>query len=398
MRHPVLAAALAATLILPLAPALAADAARSLDLATPTATAKQDLARHEVFARALEAELNDGRAARFNAAFDQDSFLERVLAGLPESRELREVRDGMQQGLARVGQSLLQRMNPDYAFKYLRSRSRNGNVALLFRIDLGDEGLNYMELETVQQGEEMRIVDWYDHASAQTYSDAVRQALLVILPLDRNALERMLGVKSADDATVKQFLELSNLQRDRRFDEWLERYEDLPKKVRESRTMVLLRVFNANSSGNEEAYRQALDAAAHQFGDQPEMALLLVDHYIYGGDWDRAHQALDDLNRYTGGDAAIDGMRANIYLLAEDDANALRWAQRAIDGDADYEEAYWTRLQANVNQGYFDAATDDLRVLVARFEYEFDVEQLASLEGYQAFGRSAPFRRWAEGQ
>ena len=395
MHHLVLSAVLVAAL--PLA-ALHADTGSGLVLSSPTTAGQQDIAGHERFARELEAGLNAGDTALFNQAFDQERFLARVLSGLPESRELDQVRDGMRQGLSKVGEAVLQRMSDDYAFKYLRSRERNGNVALLYRVDLGDEGLNYMELETVEQGGELRIVDWYDHASAQTYSEAVRQALLVALPLDRGALERVFGINKADDRTVEQFLELARLQRERRFDEWLAGYEKLAPEVRDSRIMVLLRVFNANSSGDEQAYREALAAAAQQFGDRPEMALLLVDHYLYNGEWDRAHEALDNLNRYTGGDAAIDGMRANIYLLAEDDAQALTWAQRAIDGDADYEEPYWTRLQANVNQGRFDAAVTDLEVLEQRFAYEFDVEQLASLDGYQAFGRSAAFREWARGQ
>ncbi|MBD3619482.1 MAG: hypothetical protein HUJ28_08410 [Chromatiales bacterium] len=395
MRHLVLTAVLLAAL--PLA-TLHADTGSGLVLSSPAAAGQQDTAGHEQFARELEAGLNAGETALFNRAFDQERFLARVLNGLPESRELEQVRDGMRQGLSQVGEAVLQRMSDDYAFKYLRARERNGNLALLYRVDLGDEGLNYMELETLEQGGELRIVDWYDHASAQTYSEAVRQALLVALPLDRGALERVFGINKADDKTVSQFLELARLQRERRFDEWLAGYEKLTPKVRDSRIMVLLRVFNANSSGDEQAYREALAAAAQQFGDRPEMALLLVDHYLYNGEWARAHEALDNLNRYTGGDAAIDGMRANIYLLAEDDAKALTWAQRAIDGDADYEEPYWTRLQANVNQGRFEAAVTDLEVLEQRFAYEFDVEQLASLDGYQAFGRSAAFREWARGQ
>lgn len=372
-----------------------ADTGRSLALSTGGEVPPAHAEAYEAFGRDLADKLNAGDPTMLNAGFDKEAFLDRALAGIPDSRELDAVRKGMRQGLSRIGESLLQRMNPAYEFTYLRSRMRNGNVALLYRLNLGEEGLNYLELEAVYRDGEIRIVDWYDYATAQRYTDAVRQTLLVMLPLDRGMLDRMLGVNDVDEDAIAKFLELAQLQRERRFGEWLEVYATLPDSLRTARTMVMLRVFNANSSGDEEAYRAALDAAARQFGEDPKLALLLVDHYLYNGRYAEAHGALDNLNRYIGGDTAIDAMRANVYLLSGDDVNALKWAQTAIDAERTYEDAYWTRLEANVALGNFEAAVSDLEILEQRFLYDFDVEALAAIEGYEEFARSEPFRVWA---
>ena len=376
-------------------PAVAADTNRSLDMPTAASAGQVDHADYDAFARELAERLNDGEEDAFAGLFDKQAFIGRALRGLPESRDLEAVRGSLNQQLDRVGTILLQRLNPSYEFRYLRSRQRDGHVTLLYRLNLGDEGLNYFELEVAPRDGAIRVIDWYDYASAQNYSDSVRQALLTVLPLDRSLLDRLFGTHGVDDAAVRQFVELARLQRERRFDEWLVAYEQLPDSIRNARIMVILRVANANSSGDEQAYREALDAAARHFGDDPQLALLLMDHYMYTEQWDKAHAAVDNLAAYTGGDAAIDGLRANVYLLTGNDAEALHWAQRTIEGDATYEDGYWTRLEANVNLGHFEAAVGDIQILETTFGYSFDAQALAEIEGYEAFGRSDAFRRWA---
>jgi len=375
--------------------AVAADTSRSLDMPTAESAAPLDRATYDDFARTLAQRLNDGEQDAFAGLFDKQAFIGRALRGLPESRDLEAVRTSLTQQLDRVGAILLQRLNPDYEFRYLRSRQRDAHVILLYRVNLGDEGLNYLELEVAPRDGAIRIIDWYDYASAQNYSDSIRQALLTVLPLDRGLLDRLFDTNGVDEAAVSQFVELARLQRERRFDEWLAAYEKLPESIRSSRIMVVLRVANANSSGDEQAYREALDAAARYFGDDPRLALLLMDHYMYTEQWDKAHTAVDNLAAYTGGDAAIDGLRANVYLLTGNDAEALHWAERTVEGDATYEDGYWTRLEANVNLGHFEAAVNDLQILEHTFGYSFDAQALAEIEGYEAFGRSDAFRRWA---
>ena len=368
-------------------------------LALPTAEqAVPDVAAYDDFGRAMAEAFNERDAGFFSRSLDRNVIIARIVDDFPESNELRDVRRGMEQAIGQVGERIMQSMYAHSQAKFVRTRYRDGVHQVLLRIDHGEEGLSYLEFETRKTGNnQLKVVDWTDHALGQRYTESVRQALALILPLDRTVMERVLGINGLNNADVKIFIELARLQREQRFDEWLSTFPTMSAKTRDSRIMQLVYVTVASYSGNEAAYRDALESLAEKFGDDPRLALILIDQHVYSEDWAAAHAALDRLNEYTGGDAALDAMRANIFLLSGDIPNTGVWAQRAIDGDPDYEDPYWARLEYNVASGRFADAVRDLKILEDRFDYRFDAEQLAQTEGYARFSRSPEYQRWAKG-
>jgi len=107
-----------------------------------------------------------------------------------------------------------------------------------------------------------------------------------------------------------------------------------------------------------------------------------VDYHLLTGDPVRAYRAVDRLDEYTGGDAALTNLRAGIALHAGDNARSIRYARQAISQDADYEDPYWHLMVAGSRAADYKAAMQGVRGLEPRFGYEFSEVELMKKEEF----------------
>jgi hypothetical protein len=133
------------------------------------------------------------------------------------------------------------------------------------------------------------------------------------------------------------------------------------------------------------------DLHANQ-GDDPTLSLALVDYYLLMGDFARAYRAVDRLDEYTGGDAALTNLRAGIALYEGDNPASIRYARQAVSQDANYEDPYWNILVAGSRAGDYGAAMEGLRALETRFGYEFSEEQLTENEDLSGLAASEEWK------
>jgi tetratricopeptide (TPR) repeat protein len=161
---------------------------------------------------------------------------------------------------------------------------------------------------------------------------------------------------------------------------WLEGYRTLPDNVRNSRVRLTTRIGVASAAGNEDEYKSAMSDLHANQGDDPTLSLALVDYYLLTGDFARAYEAVDRLDKYTGGDVALTNLRAGIALYEGDNPASIRYARRAIAQDEGYEDPYWNILVAGSRAGDFEAAMEGLRELETRFGYEFSEDELTASE------------------
>jgi hypothetical protein len=117
-------------------------------------------------------------------------------------------------------------------------------------------------------------------------------------------------------------------------------------------------------------------------GDDPTLSLALVDYHLLKGDHARAYQAVDRVERYTGGDAALTNLRSGIALHKGDNASSIRFARQAISEDADYEDPYWHLMVAGSRAADYGAAMEGVRELEGRFGYEFSEDELMESEDF----------------
>lgn len=369
-------------------------------LVSNASAAQADSNEYERFGRLIVAALIDGDAEAFSQAIDKEALLDRVFEGMPrDSKTVSELRTGLAGGLDRVGAIITNNLGENALLTFVRHRHMNdGNYALM-RIDFGEKGLNYLDfvLRKDETGS-VKIIDWHDYSQGQLYTASLRQAIVLMVPHERNLFEKLLGVNKLNKKEARQFAELAKLQREQNYAEWLKKYSGLSEKLKYSRILLVTRALIASAIGDSDQYRLALGDIHEHLGDDPTLSLVLIDYYFYEEDYKAAQEALESLAEYTGGDAAIDHLRANIYLVAKNYPESIRFARIAIEQDAAYEDAYWTLLDASVLTEQYQMAVSVMEKLENHFGYEFNPTQMAKVEGYEGFAKSDAFAKWKDMQ
>ena len=105
-----------------------------------------------------------------------------------------------------------------------------------------------------------------------------------------------------------------------------------------------------------------------------------------------AYQAVDRLDRATGGDAALTNLRSGIALHQGDHDASVRHARRAIAEDPDYEDPYWHLMLAGSRAADYAAAMDGLRALETRFGYALSEDDLMGSEDFAGLLASEEWR------
>jgi hypothetical protein len=198
----------------------------------------------------------------------------------------------------------------------------------------------------------------------------------LMAPKDPGLLSKLFGLSNVDTKLTGKIAELGDLSQSGDWQGWLRTYRTLPEEVRNSRIMLITRVLAASASDDDDEYMNAMaDLHAHH-GDDPKLSLTLVDYYLLSGNHDRAYRAVDLLEEYTGGDAALTNLRAGIALDEQENNEAIRYALNAISQDAYYESSYWNLMLAGARAGHYRAAMVGVRGLETRFGYSFSEAQL----------------------
>ncbi len=342
--------------------------------------------------------ISQGNADSFNTALDKTSLLDRAFHGMPQNIHITRARLQMSTVLDKAGITITENLAKRSKLTFVQSRSVKEEHRALVRVDMGNKGLSYIDfILDKDENNTIRIVDWYDYAQGQLYSESLRQALVFILPRDNTLFATILGEAWIDSNSIERFSELAQLAQDNNYKEWIEQYKTLPEHLKYSRTVLVTRVLIASAAGAEPEYRSALKDVSTYLGDDPSLSLMLVDHYLNERDYASAHRSLNRLSEYTGGDAAIHLLKANVYLTEKDYTESLKYAQMAVKEDYGFEDAYWTLLAVSIYSHHYDIAVSTLRDLERQFGYEFDPSRLARVKGYEKFASSSIFADWQYG-
>lgn len=344
----------------------------------------------------IVAALSSGNAEALKRAIHKKVLLDRAFEGMyQKSQAVKEVRANLSSALDEAGSIMSGILAKGARLTFVRTRMVNSEHRALIRVNMGDRGLSYMDFILSKDTDgAVKIIDWHDYAQGQLYSDSLRQTLVLMLPQDEMLIRKLLKVSAVNEKIVRQFSELSRLSREKKYELWLEKYKELPDKLKHSRIVLVTRALITSAMEYSDEYRLALKDVNRYHGDDPGLSLLLVDHYLLERDFKAAHRALDRLSDFTGGDAAIDFLRANICLAEKNYHQSTKYAQTAIRQDSNFEDAYLTLLVASVYSRQYDITVNTLERLEFHFGYEFEPDEIARLSGYEEFSKSLLFAAW----
>ena len=346
------------------------------------------------FSRNLADTLNQRDHAVFATALDVDELLARITTRLSSSgtgrARIQAVSDQFRISLEHMKTNLLNQLGVSSRWKFLRLIRRDGpagTVHSLFRLDFGDEGVQYWEfiLQQHQDSDSIRIIDWFSYATGMTKSaELSRVSALFLSAISGVDRDRFMGTP------VYRFF---HAYRERQFIAVVLEYHNLPEELKNDRLLLAYRL-EAAAAINDNEYRRALDDIARYHGEDPRFQFVLVDYHYLQGQYTQAEKALKIFDDYIGGDAPVSVLHASLAYAQGDLPRAIRYCRRAIEQDRGYEQAYLALLDILVAARRYQDAVLVLSILQERFFYRFDGSELVQLQGYTDFVNSPAFRNW----
>ena len=337
------------------------------------ATASAGGKREEITAVAqrFATALNERRATPLEPLVDVDALIARMetqsrLADKTEQAILGPFHRESRARFDRLGRSLLIRLGEFERVAFVKLRTRDKNTGALLRVER-PRGLSYLELRIEKIEEEggkkkeaeptddrpaYRVVDVYDYDTGVYESELRRQVLAEILTevARKHRLPRKL-----DDLLQKltPYDRLEQLIAHGDYDAALELRDELPKKERKERRVLLALVRAAAKKGGA-PLEEAVERFDRIYKKDPSANVLALRSYLGADDPAPALAALRRIEGDIGRDAYFDYLRGELQRAAGNHTEAEQHYRDAIERDPGVVRAYATL--AHYSLGRKDAA------------------------------------------
>ena len=274
--------------------------------------------------------------------------------------------------------------------KYMRSGMREAKPYALVRYDLGDQGIDYVEYYVTPS---RKVEDWYVHSLATLYSTSARLGLATMLKTD-TMLFGLFGSRLTTDADVKPFRELRVRLQAQDFAGAYRVLETFPESFRKTRQWALMRVTYGGRI-DDATHRAALRYLAQNFGAEADLQFMLIDHYLFEEQYDRALASLGGLERVIGGeDAATANLRGSVQIAAKRFDAAASACRRGMALEPDHKPAYWCLVSVGLATKSGKVAIEGLKAYETAFSMEFDLDKLGALDEYKEIARTPEYAAW----
>ena len=265
----------------------------------------------------------------------------------------------------------------------------------LVRFDLGDQGFNYAEyvLHTDATGR-TRAVDWFQLTTGDLMSITLGGVGQIFTSANANMLERLFGGEKIDRSVIANLTRVGELYRTGKYAEALTILKNMPEPLASSRFILSARATAASYANLTDEYDAALAKMAAHHADDPAATFMLIDYHFKRQDTPKVLKSLDTMERRVGVDGVTRMLRSNAYTLANDLANALKYADEAVALEPDLLLAQDTRATLLVRLARFKEAVAAYRDMETRFGIQFTREIFTADPTFEPLVASAPFKAW----
>jgi hypothetical protein len=360
-----------------------------LALCAPLAARADLAASGEAIAKALNARDSEAMVRML----DVDSIVALVVKDLGLSETDRNaVRRGLPTGLRNnISMSMRAMEQSRGTAKYLRTGKRDGKSFALVRYEMGEQGIDYVEYYLTPG---LKVQDWYIHSAANLYSASARFDLATMLKTD-SMLFGLFGSRLVTPADIKPFTDLRDQLQAGEFAKAYRTLEGFPEGYRKSRHWALMRVTYGGRI-DEPTHRASLRHLAQNFGSDPELQFMLIDHYFFEQQFERALGAIGGLERTVGGeDAATANLRGNVLAAMKRYEQAAAACRHGMKLEPDHKPAYWCLIGIGVAAKNGKYAVEGLAAYESAFAVDFDPQKLSAMPEYREVVRTPEFAAWA---
>ncbi len=344
----------------------------------------------------IVAAFQDRSGESFANLLDMTTISERALDGMKYGhKDKLEIVRGMQQAKGQVGSVVVSLVSADSLMRVVRARHHADGVQVLVRANMGDLGFSYRDFLLYAKGDEApKIIDWYDYSSGQNYSDSIRQSLIAILPGNSN-YGRLLDLVRGKNESRKQFRDLLNATTNQDFNTFFSIYDKADDELKEHRLVLIMANGMASISNDEQRMIKTLGLIAEHYGDDEALQFILLDHYHYAGEYNKAIDALELMATHMGiRDSVNWALTAIYYNLMGDNDNAIAAGNQSIELEPDTDFAYLALLTVYNDTKRFDDTVTIMKALEDGFDYEFTTETIGEAPEFQELLDSKAFQDW----
>lgn len=329
---------------------------------------EKPLTKEEVraFAKQIELSVEKREGRILDAAFDEKAFLKKM--NLEPSQYNESIRRGIKTGL-KWGTKLTEGISSKGSYSFIKQYEKNNVHHLLFRL-YDHSSLNYHDFELKRTNGKPGIVDIYIYVTGEKISETLKGLVVDSKDefSDRSAPDK--------DGDIDKLPHLRKLIEEGKNREALDIYDNLTEKMKKNRTFQLMHV-QICAGLTEEEYANAIAEYKRLYPNEPNMQLLLIDGYVLRREYDKALEAVNELDKMIDKDPLLDFHRAVCYSLMEEKTKKREYLERLVKNLPDFEDGVFVLIADYLSANEFEKATP----LVNRFKKKsaFDQQRLNEL-------------------
>jgi len=276
-------------------------------------------------------------------------------------------------------------------FKYL---GVNEKGVPIMRIDYTSGGHEYIKLIAMPDAKgRLLISDFMFASTGELSSVGTANVTKYLVQPAESVLKRLLGGVEPNKELESEFIKLSALRAEGKNKQAYELLQTFPDKIRNAREFLSVSIGLA-STFDDDIYRRELARLDKHFGSDPQHAFLLIDHYFYEEDWDRAVTAVETSKSEWADDGAMNVLLAEFLIQDGQMEAAVNASKKAIRLEPENENVYWGAVSVFTRASQFDEVVNVLTTLQEQFSYEFTRDSFTEDPDYSQLVESEAFKAW----
>lgn len=352
---------------------------------------------YEQSMQAIASDLSQHNTESFNKAVDADAILDKTFDNLILDSKLKSsIRSSLKKAIqTKVANAFMERIPAGGYVKLLKIRPVGNQMVALVRFDFGENGSGYYDMHLARSAKgSIRIIDWYDYSYGQTYSQNLRQLIAMLAPTP-TLLGQVFDIASNRKKTIDDIAETIKLFNEKQHGQVVRKVLSMDEDMRKNRLLAIIATQSGNLSNDEKLYHKALANLEKYYRDDPSMAFMLIDYYFLEQKFDSVLSATNQLlNTFGVEDAALYAIKSNALAGKGHYSEAASVAEHAITIEPEYENNYWSLLNASAKAKNYAKAVEAAKALENRFSYELGPEALSQDGTYAALVQSAEYKKW----
>lgn len=345
----------------------------------------------------FEGELNNRNTSFISNTVDFDAILNAAFRPVETSEDFQQQFSlgFKEKAQKQIGANLMRNVPEGARVKLIKSQIQPEQAQGTYRFDYGDNGFGYIRFIFQKlDGNNIKITDWFDYASGQKYSSSISTIIRGIAPAP-GILGRLKDIGSGKKRNENQMIKYSKLVNTRDYAGLQKMFEQADDSFKKNWVFMSGLLFASNLSGNETFYKDVLNSISENFGHDKRAGFMLIDHYYYQQEFEKALSSIERLSEaFDNNDAGMLLLKANTLMELKKYKKSYKVAEKCIQVESDFEDCYWSMVTGSVIEKDFASTVKHLKSLESVFGYQFDRSSFEGEEFYNEFVKSDEYSHW----